>query len=90
MQTQLAASLRELVIPPGVLKWLQEVVTESDVTERAAREREANRLEEQHRRVESKLEAMYEDRLEGRSPEMYDRLPARALPVQEVVPLMSG
>jgi len=74
MEDQLAVSLRELVIPPGVLKWLQQAVTESDVTERAARERGMKRLEEQHRRTESKLEAMYEDRLEGRiSPEMYDR-----------------
>jgi site-specific DNA recombinase len=32
------------------------------------------RLEEQHRRMESKVEAMYEDRLEGRiTLDMYDR-----------------
>lgn len=74
MEAQFSASVRELIVPPGVLAWLQEVVNESDVTERAAREREVKRLEEQHRRVESKLEAIYEDRLEGRiSLEMYDR-----------------
>jgi hypothetical protein len=74
MQDQLADSLRALVIPRGVLNWLQATVAESDLTERAARERETKRLEEQHRRINSKLEAMYEDRLEGRiSPEMYDR-----------------
>jgi site-specific DNA recombinase len=74
MQDQLADSLRALVIPRGVLNWLQEAVGKSDLTERAARDRETKRLEEQHRRIDSKLEAMYEDRLEGRiTPEMYDR-----------------
>ena len=38
---------------------------ESDLTERAAREREVKRLEEQHRRVQSKLDALDNDRLEG-------------------------
>ena len=74
MQDQLASSLRELVIPPGVLEWLQEAVGESDLTQQVAREREIKRMEEQHRRIEAKLEAMYEDRLDGRiTPEMYDR-----------------
>ena len=74
MRDQFAASLRELTIPPGVLQWLQETVTESDLNERAARDREVKRLDEQARRIDGKLDAMYDDRLEGRiSPEMYDR-----------------
>jgi hypothetical protein len=74
MQDQFAASLRELVVPPGVLAWLKETVSESDLNERASREREIARLEEQRRRLDSKLDAMYEDRLEARiTPEMYDR-----------------
>ena len=74
MQDQFGASLRELVIPAGVLTWLQEAVVESDLNERGARDREVQRLEEQHRRVQTKLEAIYEDRLEGRiSKELYDR-----------------
>jgi site-specific DNA recombinase len=74
MQDQLAASLRELVVPRGILAWLNETVSQSDLTERASREREITRLEEQRRRLDSKLDAMYEDRLEGRiTPEMYDR-----------------
>jgi hypothetical protein len=57
-----------------VLTWLNEAVSESDLNERASREREIARLEEQRRRFDSKLEAMYEDRLERRiTPEMYDR-----------------
>jgi site-specific DNA recombinase len=74
VQDQFAAALRELVIPPGILKWLQESVSESDLNEQAARDRELKRLEEQHRRLASKMDVLYDDRLEGRiSPEMYDR-----------------
>jgi hypothetical protein len=74
VQDQFAAALKDLVIPPGVLKWLQESVSESDLNERAARDREVKRLEEQQRRLGSKLDVLYDDRLEGRiSPEMYDR-----------------
>jgi DNA invertase Pin-like site-specific DNA recombinase len=74
MQDQFGTILRELVIPPGVLDWLQEAVVETDLNERGARDREIERLEEQHRRVQTKLEAIYEDRLEGRiSTALYDR-----------------
>ena len=74
VQDQFAAALKELVIPPAILKWLQESVSESDLNERAARDREMKRLEEQHRRLGSKLDVLYDDRLEGRiGPEMYDR-----------------
>ena len=65
MEDRLTAALKDLVIPSGILKWLQETVSESDMTERAAREREVKRIEEQHRRVQSKLDALYNDRLEG-------------------------
>ena len=74
VQDQFAAALKELVIPPGILKWLQESVCESDLNEQAARDKEVKRLEEQQRRLGSKLDVLYDDRLEGRiSPEMYDR-----------------
>ena len=74
MQDQFAGSLRNLVVPPQVLTWLQEAVAGSDMNERAARENEVKRLEEQHRRVQAKTDASYEDRLEGRiTTEMYDR-----------------
>jgi site-specific DNA recombinase len=74
MQDQFGESLRELTIPLEVLVWLQEAVAESDLTERGAHEREVKRLEEQLRRLESKLDTLYEDRLESRiPPEMYDR-----------------
>ena len=50
VQDQFAHALKELVIPPGILKWLQESVSKSDLNEQAAREREVKRLEEQHHR----------------------------------------
>ena len=74
VENQFAAALKELVIPTAALKWLQESVSESDLNEQAARDRELKRLEEQHRRLATKLDVLYDDRLEGRiSPEMYDR-----------------
>ena len=74
MEDQLAASLRELVFPKEVLTWLRDAVSESDISERAARDRELKRLEEQHRRVDAKIEAMYDDKLEGViTAEMYNR-----------------
>ena len=74
VEERFGAALKELVIPPGILKWLQETVSESDVTERAARDREVKRLEEERRRIESKLNILYEDRLDGRiTPDTYDR-----------------
>jgi hypothetical protein len=74
VQDQFAAVLKELVIAPAILKWLQESVSESDLNEQAARDREVKRLEEQHRRLESELDVLYDDRPEGRiRPEMYDR-----------------
>jgi hypothetical protein len=39
---------------------------ESELSEQGARDREVKRLEEQHRRLASKLDIFYDDRLEGR------------------------
>ena len=74
MQDQFAASLKELVIPPRVLTWLREAIGESDLDEQAARDRQTKSLKAQHRRIEAKLQALYEDRLDGRiTPAFYDQ-----------------
>lgn len=74
LQERFAASLKELTIPPAVLSWLQEAVAESDLTQRGAHIRSLARLEEQLRRIDTKLHTLYDDRLEGRiTPETYDR-----------------
>ncbi len=84
IQSQFADSLRTLVVPLAVLHWLEGAVAESDVNARSMREREANRLEEQCRRVEMKLERLYEDRLEDRiTAEVHDRK-ARDLRLQRL------
>ena len=78
-----SATTNDLVILPEVLTWLGEAVTESDLNEHAARERNLKKIEEQRRRITSKLETMYEDKLEGRiSAEFFDRKAAE-LKVQE-------
>jgi len=74
MREQFANALRELVIPREVLAWLDEGVAGSDLTEEAARENTIKKLEEQRRNVDSKLERLYEDRLDGRiATDFHDR-----------------
>jgi hypothetical protein len=71
---QLAASLGELVDSEKGSLLVAGCAAQSDLTEQAAREKEIRRLEEQHRRVDARLEAMYEDKLEGRiTAEFFDR-----------------
>ena len=65
LTTQFAAVLRELVIPQPVLDWLGDAVLESDRTEQAARQQSVLRLQAQHARIESRIRAMYLDKLDG-------------------------
>ena len=74
MREQFEAALRDLVVPREVLSWLAEAVADSDLSERAARDKTIRKLEEQHRSMQTKLETLYEDRLDGRiTTEWYDR-----------------
>jgi DNA invertase Pin-like site-specific DNA recombinase len=74
MEDQLAVSLRALVLPKEVLSWLRDEVSQSDLNESAARDRELKRFEEQHRRLDTKIDAMYDDKLEGViTADMYNR-----------------
>ena len=69
--------LQELVIPQSVLEWLGDTVLESDRTEQAAREQTIKRLRGQHDQIESRIETMYMDKLDGRiSQEFFDRTSA--------------
>jgi len=70
---QFAGHLRELVVPPEVIKWLQGTYVESDVSERAARERTIKQHRAQFERLEGRIETLYSDRLDGRiSTGFYD------------------
>jgi site-specific DNA recombinase len=66
LEKQFAAGLRELVIPREVLEWLQEELVASDLTERAAREQALRREQTELERLQSRLDVLYEDRLDGR------------------------
>jgi site-specific DNA recombinase len=69
-----AGILQELVIPPPILEWLGVTVLESDRTEQAAREQTVKRLQTQHNHIESRIETMYMDKLDGRiTQEFFDR-----------------
>ncbi len=66
LEQQFADCLRELVVPPTVLEWLQSEIVASDHTERAAREQAIRRLQTEPQRIEKRMKVLYEDRLDGR------------------------
>lgn len=73
IQSQFAAQLRDLVIAPEVLTWLQSELLESDRTDQAARAQEIRRPRGQVKRLQARLSVRYEDRFDGRiDAGMYD------------------
>jgi site-specific DNA recombinase len=68
---EFANILQELVIPQPVLDWLQESVLQSDRTEHASREQAIKRLQSQHGQIESRIEQMYIDKLNGQITEEF-------------------
>ena len=73
LQQQFGTALRNLTVPPPVLSWLRSELTASDETLKAARVEERRRLEAQACRLQTRLDVLYEDRLDGRiEASMYD------------------
>ena len=71
---QFAQVLQELVIPQPILDWLVGVVLESDQTERAARDQAIKRLRTRYEQLQTRIETMYLDKLNGRiRQEFYDK-----------------
>jgi DNA invertase Pin-like site-specific DNA recombinase len=69
----LAGSLKQLVVAQATLSWLQGTVAESDKTEKGAREQALKRLKAEQVRLQSQIETMYLDRLDGRiTAEFFD------------------
>jgi DNA invertase Pin-like site-specific DNA recombinase len=69
----LAGGLRRLVVAQPTLSWLERAVTESDKTERGAREQALKQLKGENDRLRARIETMYMDRLDGRiTPEFFD------------------
>jgi site-specific DNA recombinase len=71
---QFAAGLRDIVLPRDTLNWLQEELMASDVSARAAREQARRRAVAELDRLQSRLDVLYDDRLDGRiDAGTYDR-----------------
>ena len=83
---QFARNLRDLIVPIEVTEWLQATYVESDLTERAARERAIKQHEAQCERLEARIETLYTDRLDGRiNPSFYDAKAAEIRAQQQVL-----
>lgn len=66
--------LRRLVIPEPVLKWLSAELERSAHDEERARQQTTKSWRDECDRLQARLDAMYEDKLDGRiTPEQYDR-----------------
>ena len=62
------------MIPNPILHWLREELIASDVSERAAREQTLRRDETELDRIQSRLDVLYDDRLDGRiNASTYDK-----------------
>jgi site-specific DNA recombinase len=66
--------LRRLVIPEPVLKWLSAELERSTDHEERTRQQTTKSWQDECDRLQGRLDAMYEDKLDGRiTPEQYDR-----------------
>jgi hypothetical protein len=63
-----------LVIPQPILEWLDDVVLASDRTEQAARAQAMKKLQTRCDQIQTRIETMYLDKLEGRiTQEFFDK-----------------
>jgi DNA invertase Pin-like site-specific DNA recombinase len=62
---EFAATISDLVIPAPVLEWLADEITHVDLNEQGAREAAVKRLAAEKKRLEHRLNTLYEDRLDG-------------------------
>ena len=66
LERQIADVLRDLVVPPAVLAWMQSELVVSDQTEEAARAQTARRQQMELERLQARMDVLYDDRLDGR------------------------
>ena len=66
LEQKIAVVLRDLVVPPTVLAWMQSELVVPDQTEQAAREQTARRQQMELERLQARMEMLYDDRLDGR------------------------
>ena len=58
LEKQMAGVLRDLVVPPPVLAWLQSELVASDQTEQAARAQTARRQQMEFERLQGRLDVL--------------------------------
>jgi len=68
---EFADLLGELVIPQPILEWLGAAVLSSDRTEQAARAQTIKKLQTRWEQIQSRIETMYLDKLDGRITEEF-------------------
>jgi site-specific DNA recombinase len=66
LERQFAEGLRELVTPSPILDWLQQVLVASHISERAAGEQTVRRDQAELKRLQDRLDVLYDDRLDAR------------------------
>ncbi len=83
---QFASNLRELVVPPGMLAWLQSELAESDKGDEASRRQSLRRQQTDLERLQGRMDLLYDDRLDGRiDVATYDKKSAEILEQQEQI-----
>jgi hypothetical protein len=71
---EFANILQGLVIPQSILEWLGDAVLKSDQTEQAARAQAIKKLQTRYDQIQSRIETMYLDKLDGRiTQEFFDK-----------------
>jgi site-specific DNA recombinase len=66
LERQFAEGLREIVTPSPILDWLQQQLVASDVSQHAAGEQTVRRDQAEVKRLQDRLEVLYDDRLDAR------------------------
>lgn len=66
LEREFAQGLRELILPPAILRWLEAELVESEETAQLAHGQALRRDREDLERLRRRQEVMYEDRLDGR------------------------
>ena len=71
---EFASVVQELVIPQPILDWLGDAVLTSDRTEQAARMQTVQKLQTRYDQIQTRIETMYLDKLDGRiRQEFFDK-----------------
>jgi hypothetical protein len=86
LEREFGKGLRELILPPEILQWLEAELVESEKRAQAGRAQELRRHQAELERLQRRQEVLYEDRLDGRiDVGMYDHKIAEIREQQEQI-----